>query len=161
MATLPSGETAIFAPGTLGYEWNECPDNGFQPPGLMRLSSATVDNVSRLQDYGSTYPTDQATHHLTLYRHSGGALVFSAGTVQWSWGLEKRGHMMAPAAFPADVRMQQATVNLFADMETQPASLQAGLTSREPFKRCTAPTSTIQSPLAGATIRRVSGSHHW
>jgi hypothetical protein len=27
-----------------------------------------------------------ATHHLTLYRAASGALVFGAGTVQWSWG---------------------------------------------------------------------------
>ena len=25
-----------------------------------------------------------STHHLTLYRHQSGALVFGAGTVQWS-----------------------------------------------------------------------------
>jgi hypothetical protein len=32
----------------------------------------------------------QAAHcsRATLYRHAGGALVFGAGTVQWSWGLD-------------------------------------------------------------------------
>ena len=55
----------------------------------MRLSSSTVNNVSRIQDYGNNFPSgQQATHSLTLYRHSSGALVFSAGTVQWSWGLD-------------------------------------------------------------------------
>ena len=29
-----------------------------------------------------------ANHALTLYRHASGALVFGAGTVQWSWGLD-------------------------------------------------------------------------
>ena len=28
------------------------------------------------------------THHLTLYKTPSGALVFGAGTVQWSWGLD-------------------------------------------------------------------------
>ena len=32
------GQIAIFATGTLGYEWNEAPNEG-APPGLMRLSS--------------------------------------------------------------------------------------------------------------------------
>ena len=41
-----------------------------------------------LQDYGSTYGAGTATHSLTLYRHASGALVFGAGTVQWSWGLD-------------------------------------------------------------------------
>ena len=86
--TLTPGQVATFAPGTLGYEWNEAPNEG-APPGLMRLSSATVSNVSRIQDYGNNFPSgQQATHSLTLYRHSSGALVFSAGTVQWSWGLD-------------------------------------------------------------------------
>ena len=40
------------------------------------------------QDYGSTYAPGTATHALTLYRHTSGALVFGAGTVQWSWGLD-------------------------------------------------------------------------
>ena len=45
-----------------------------------------------LQDYGHTYAPGTATHHLTLYRDTNGAgpdaLVFGAGTVQWSWGLD-------------------------------------------------------------------------
>ena len=43
---------------------------------------------SYLQDYGSTYASGTATHHLTLYRAPSGALVFGAGTVQWAWGLD-------------------------------------------------------------------------
>ena len=113
VANLAPGDVVVFAPGTLGYEWDECPSVD-APPGLMRLSSATVSNVSRLQDYGSTFPTGQvATHNLALYRHSSGALVFGAGTVQWSWGLDA---VHDNGSEPADPRIQQATVNLFADM---------------------------------------------
>ena len=53
-----------------------------------------------------------------------GALVFGAGTVQWSWGLD--GNHDRGGAAPS-VDMQQATVNLFADMGVQPATLQGGL----------------------------------
>ena len=89
IANLAPGETATLTEGTLGYEWDEDLDNGFRPAGLIDLSSTTL-SVEKLLDYGSTYgPGQQATHHLTLYRAPSGALVFGAGTVQWSWGLDK------------------------------------------------------------------------
>src|SRR5581483_11921704 len=42
IATLPAGNTATLTDGTLGYEWDEEPNNGFRPAGLMHLSSTTV-----------------------------------------------------------------------------------------------------------------------
>ena len=54
------------------------------------------------------------THKLSLYRHSSGALVFGAGTVQWSWGLD--GNHWGGSTTTVSPEMQQATVNLFADM---------------------------------------------
>ena len=65
------------------------------------------------------------THHLTIYRAPSGALVFGAGTVQWSWGLDAD-HDRQPDP-PADRNMQQATINLFADMGAQPTTLQSDL----------------------------------
>ena len=47
-------------------------------------------------------------------------LVFGAGTMRWSWGLDSN-HDSEPSI--PDVRMQQATVNLFADMGVQPFRL--------------------------------------
>ena len=108
VATLTGDQVATFPAGTLGYEWDSCPNNGVQPAGLMRLSSTTLNNLPLLQDYGSTYSSGQATHSLSLYRHSSGALVFGAGTVQWAWGLDST-HDNGSAA--ADTRMRQATVN--------------------------------------------------
>src|SRR5881396_836064 len=51
IASLSPGQTATFPVGTLGYEWDEAPDNGFAPPGLMMLSSTTPSVSSHLQDY--------------------------------------------------------------------------------------------------------------
>ena len=150
VATLAPGATATLPIGTLGYEWDEDPDNGSRPPGLVRLSSATYGVPSKLQDYGSTYAAGTATHHLTLYRHSSGALVLGAGTEQWSWGLDTN-HDFAGGA--VDVRMRQATVNLFADMNAQPSTLQPGLTSAAASSDGTPPASTITSPAAGSTIQ--------
>ena len=89
------------------------------------------------------------THKLSLYRHTSGALVFGAGTVQWSWGLDGDHWGGSTVVSP---EMQQATVNLFADMGVQPATLQAGLTTASQSSDFTAPTATITSPSNGATF---------
>ena len=82
-----------------------------------------------LVDYGSKFGSGTAVHHMTLYRAASGALVFGAGTVQWSWGLDSNhDSKFGGANEAADVRMQQATANLFADMGAQGATLQSGLT---------------------------------
>ncbi|MFZ0826002.1 MAG: N,N-dimethylformamidase beta subunit family domain-containing protein, partial [Verrucomicrobiia bacterium] len=152
VASLTSNATNTYAAGTLGYEWDETPDNGRLPAGLIRLSSTTVgasSGLQVLQDYGSLFAASPATHHLTLYRDPSGALIFGSGTVQWSWGLDSN-HDLGSA--PASPDLQQATVNLFADMGVQPASLQAGLTAASKSTDTTPPTSTIQSPASNSTF---------
>jgi N,N-dimethylformamidase beta subunit-like protein/uncharacterized protein DUF4082/cadherin-like protein/Big-like domain-containing protein/purple acid phosphatase-like protein len=149
VATLPPDGVATLPNGTLGYEWDEDLDNGHRPPGLFRLSSKTVTGVPYLQDHGSNYASGTATHALTLYRHSSGALVFGSGTVQWPWGLDSD-HDRGNA--DADPRMQQATVNLFADMRVQPGSLAAGLTPAAASTDTTPPTATVTSPSNGDTV---------
>src|SRR5262249_45280236 len=113
IATLGAGQTAVLPTGVLGFEWDVDSDNGFRPPGLVRLSSATIPNLPLLQDFGSSYAAGTDTHHLTFYRHASGAIVFSTATVQWSWGLDETHDFPGT---PIDARMRQATVNLFADM---------------------------------------------
>jgi hypothetical protein len=48
--------------------------------------------------------------------------------------------------------MQQATVNLFADMDAQPATLQAGLVATSKSTDTTPPTAAVGSPNAGAEL---------
>ncbi len=153
VASLKPGETATLGEDTLGYEWDENVDNGFRPAGLMDLSSTTTEVPEKLLDYGSTYGPGTATHHLTLYRAPSGALVFGAGTVQWSWGLD--GEHDRGTTTP-DPRMQQATVNLLADMGAQPGSLQEDLVPATQTTDTTPPTTTITSPLGGENVQ--SGS---
>ena len=87
-------------------------------------------------------------HALTLYKHSSGALVFGAGTVQWAWGLDA---VHDRAGTPSDINMRQATVNLFADMGVQPATIEGDLIATGPSTDTAAPTAVITSPTAGAT----------
>jgi hypothetical protein len=152
VATLGPGQVAVLSDNTLGYEWDEDVDNGFRPGGLIRLSSTTEAVPEKLlQGYGAygDFGPGTATHALTLYRHSSGALVFSAATVQWSWGLDAK-HDGAPSA--PDARIRQATVNLLADMSVQPITLQSDLVVAAPSQDVTRPTATITYPSNGLQV---------
>lgn len=154
VANLSAGQTATLPPGTLGYEWDEDLDNGSRPAGTFDLSTATYTlTTDLLLDYGATYGAGTATHHMTIHRAPSGALVFGAGTVQWSWGLDNNhDNSFGFNTPPANTDMQQATVNLFADMGVQPGSLQSGLLFATKSTDTTPPTSVITSPTSGATL---------
>jgi hypothetical protein len=160
-ASLTGSQTLTLSPGTgtLGYEWDTDEDNGFRPAGLVDMSSTTVSGVEKFLDYGTTTGTGTATHHLTLYKAPSGALVFGAGTVQWAWGLDNTNAWGSsgtdPSGNPPDKNMQQATVNLFADMGVQPFALlpALGLSTAVKSTDTTKPTATISSPANGATLQ--------
>ncbi|AFR29514.1 DUF4082 domain-containing protein [Arthrobacter sp. Rue61a] len=149
LASLPAGSSAALAQHTVGYESNEDIDNGFRPAGLIRLSTTVGSVPEYLQDYGNTVKPGTTTHNVTLYRAASGALVFSAGSVQWTWGLDQE-HDGNGAA--ADPRMRQAQINLFADMGVQPATRAAGLVAAAPSSDRTGPTVAVTAPANGATI---------
>lgn len=178
IATLSPGTTATLPFGTLGYEWDEAVDTGgvdqligvppartkFQPAGLIYLSTTTPaptvgapENDPELNGpqlryrSKSTAGTAAPTHHLTLYRAPSGALVFSAGTVQWSWGLDG---VHDGAATPTDPQMRQATANLLTDMGAQPRTPQPGLVVTAPSTNMIPPVTTIDAP-APATVLHV------
>ncbi len=156
VAQTAAGKTASLVQNYLGYEWDESPDNGFRPAGLIHLSSTTlpaskVDGDGGIQtyllDYGVNVGAYAATHNLSLYRYPGsGALVFGAGTAFWVWGLDSDHDTGLDNTTPTDPNVQQATVNLFADMGVQPQMLQSGLVAATMSTDTTAPHSTINSP---------------
>ena len=121
---------------------------------MIRLSATTVSTQYLLQGLDLTFGEGSADHHLTLYRHPSGALVFGAGTVQWSWALD--GAHLDGTHFggvsSSDARAEQAMVNLFADMGAQPASLRAGLRLATATTDSTLPTSVITSPSDGDVL---------
>ena len=141
-------------PSTLGYEWDEDARQrlpaGRPDPTCRRPRSAT----SPRSCWTTARPTapGTATHSLTLYRAPSGALVFGAGTVQWSWGLDGDHDRGATPRRRRGCSRRRSTC--FADMGAQPATLQSGLVAGDasrPTRR--APTSTITSPAAGAQRR--------
>ena len=153
-ALAPGHEPERSRPSTLGYEWDVDADNGFRPAGAVQaLLDHGVSGLEVFTDYGSTVKQGgTATHNLTMYKAPSGARVFNAGTVQWSWGLDDSN----PDGNAADRNMQQATVNLFADLGSQPATLRPGLVAAAATTDTTAPTATRQRRRrpASPTARR-------
>ncbi len=150
VANLQPGQTATLQQNYLGYEWDQSPDNGWRPAGLIELSSTTLPVDQYLLDYGTVTGTATATHNLTLYRAPSGALVFGAGTVYWAWGLDQNHDLEAT---PVDPRVKQAMVNLLADMGIQPGTLEAGLVSATQSTDTTKPVSSITAPNDGTALK--------
>lgn len=149
VAELQEGDTYNLVQNLLGYEWDSDVENGFRPAGLINLSLSTVAVNTYLRDYGSTIGDAVVNHSLTMYRAESGALVFGAGTVFWSWGLNAN-HQGAET--PTDRNVQQAMVNMFADMGIQPTTLDASLILATQSTDTAKPTSTITSPTIGASF---------
>ena len=152
IANLGAGQVATLTGNDLTYEWDEDLDNGFRPPGLIRLTSTTDTNADVIQDYGSTYAPGTATHAYTLYRAPSGALVFASGACRPAWNFSDVHDLSLSSQSAADLRVQQAMVNLLADMGVQPVTLQAGLVPASASTDTTPPTSTITAPAAGAQL---------
>jgi N,N-dimethylformamidase beta subunit-like, C-terminal/Concanavalin A-like lectin/glucanases superfamily/Bacterial Ig-like domain/Bacterial Ig domain/Calx-beta domain len=151
VASMSAGQTATLGQYIVGYETDEDLDNGFRPAGLITMSTTPFSTSSHVVvPWGTEVGPGSSTHKITLYRAASGALVFGSGTIQWPWGLDGN-HNNTPTT--PDVNMQQATVNLFADMGAQPGSLQTGLAAATRSTDATAPTSTITSPASGAVLQ--------
>jgi len=135
VASLSSGATRALAGSSLGYEWDFDQYQASYPPGRVEMSSTVLDGK---------------THHLSLYRHTSGALVFGAGTVQWSWGLDGT-HDRGGSTPSAD--MQQASVNLLAEMGAQPGTPQPGITVVAATGDVTPPVTTIGFPANGGSVQ--------
>jgi hypothetical protein len=153
VANLTGSQTLALGQSVLGYEWDEDVDNGARPAGLFDLSATTQTVTQKVFSYDDDdsggVSSGTATHSLTLYRANSGALVFGAGTVQWSWGLD--GVHDGTATTP-DLNMKQATVNLLADMNAEPGTLQAGLVAATASTDHSAPTTAITAPAVGASV---------
>ena len=88
MATLAPGTVGTLPQGVLGYEWDSDVDNGARPAGPVRRVVDHAAGVADARRLRSHWASGTATHSMTEYRASSGALVFSAGTIDWSWGLD-------------------------------------------------------------------------
>ena len=153
----PAGQTLhARRPSTLGYEWDVDADNGFRPAGpsgCRRRRSAAVEVFT---DYGSTTDAQRHRHaqHDDVPRAERRAGVRRRHRAV---GLGPRRRRTRPAT-PADRNMQQATVNLFADMGAQPATLQSR-PRRRPPRRPTRRRRPRRSPRRPRTRHRRHQRH--
>jgi hypothetical protein len=144
LARLGPGAARTFGPGLLGYEFDYDAVNRARPAGLVLASD----------DSGST---PGAHHHISEYRAPSGALVFGAGTIQWNWGLDDLHQRSGTGATAKpDRRIQQATLNVLADMHAIASTPMRGLQPATPSTDTTAPTLAIDSlhaSVVGEQIR--------
>ena len=166
VANLQPGERFVSIKGMLGHEWDSDIDNNFRPPGLFQLSSTTVTNTNYCA-YPGGCQSATATHNAVIYRHESGALVFGSGTLQWAWGLdahhdtetgvppERQNGLSTRVGYDPngpDRNIQQATLNLFADMGVHPTTMQPDLVPATASTDVTPPTSSIETPSEGASV---------
>jgi hypothetical protein len=152
VASLAAGTSASVGASLVGYESNEDVDNGFRPAGLFRMSTTTGPTPQYLQDYGSVAVAGTTTHSITMYKAASGARVFSAGTVQWSWGLDSDHDYPGAGPVAVSPQVQQATINVLADMDAQPTTLMAGMVAASKTTDTTAPTVVVSAPAVNATV---------
>jgi len=148
--SVANGAGASIGSNLIGWEWDGVPSGtgsqanapyvSRQPSGVKRLTETNLlaspppgHEIEYLQDaghrYAATPPAGQSPNvHAVTYRAGSGALVFSAGTIQWSWGLGPHfletfmGNYQQPPVSSVDSRIQQATYNILADGGVRPAS---------------------------------------
>jgi YD repeat-containing protein len=136
---ISQGESTTIDSKINGWEWDSIPAQAQylsrEPSGVKRVSGTDVGTAPSppewIQDegllYSSTPPPGQpSTVSAVKYKAASGALVFAAGTIQWSWGLaphylDKPSESYEdPPVDLSDPRIQQATYNIFADGGVEP-----------------------------------------
>ncbi len=90
--------------GLLGYEYDGVWNNGQTPPNLHILALSPVVNTYKEKQIAAT----------AYYRAASGALVFDAGSIWWSWGLDDLSPPGAPQ--PNRLKGNQAIENLTANI---------------------------------------------
>ena len=132
VANLLPGQSTQLARYALGFEWDPEQVSTAYPASRITLSSTSLGGL---------------THHMELYR-KGSSLVFSAGSIQWSWALDNDNGTIdnvAPAA-------RQATANLLAEMGAVPGTPDPALIVPTPSGDLTPPVSTLIAPVPGSLV---------
>ena len=93
--------------------------NSTTAPGRLALFGSRRPSIRVPFSFRTTAPPMLLDPQPTVFRCTGPAVehsVFGAGTARWGWGLDS----VHDGSSPTDSRIQQATVNLLADMGVQP-----------------------------------------
>lgn len=138
VAALTAGQTWTSPPSILGFEYDTYGPDGVTAAGAKafiadpRADAAFCSDATHtitgllLTDAGAAYGNGDVTHRMVVYPAASGAMVWGAGTVNWTWGLEPTS--AGPTANQSDV-IKQASINVLADMGAFPATIQPGMTT--------------------------------
>ena len=146
---LQFGQKFRSSVGLIGYECDVFVDDCHRPIGLVTLSTTSMTITdSLLRDYGAHYDGNGTVEHqLVLYRHQSidgiSALVLRAGTIQFTFALAPHDGQVVSI----DPSIQQATINMLANIYIQPLSLKGKLHLASPSTDSKPPVSTIILPL--------------
>ncbi|MFG1872161.1 N,N-dimethylformamidase beta subunit family domain-containing protein [Micromonospora arborensis] len=144
VATLGAGQMWTSPGQILGFEWDTYGPGGLSGSGGAYLADPHPDAVY-CSDVTYTIPSGQlltgagdeydssgtATHRLVVHPGGGGSLIFGAGTINWSLGVDNS-NTYQQGADNTSVVIQQATINMLTDMGAAPATLMSGLTAPTP-----------------------------
>jgi len=89
-------------PGLVGYEFDKTFANGVSPVGLVKLSASPVTDGAGVR----------GTQNAGVYTAPSGAIVFSAGTIYWSWKIDDNEYQH----HGTDARVQRMTANILNKM---------------------------------------------
>ena len=100
----------------VGYEWDAVVDNGASPNGLTILSQSPTNATTIAPNLPPG--TNPSISNAVRYTAASGAKVFSAGSIQFSWGLDSTG--VSP---PRESRgIKQLMINVLSDMGASPVT---------------------------------------
>jgi len=113
------------APGTstkigsnlVGWEWDARVANGAEPAGTTTLAASPVTG-DLIQNFGQDVTPGSTVSTMVKYKAASGATVVTTGTNWWNRGLARNPSNEGEP----DLRIQQATTNILADMGALPAT---------------------------------------
>lgn len=164
-------EVAALASGSwtspsqiLGFEWDTYGPAGVSttaaaymaaPHAQARYCSTVTHSVSSgllLTDAGDVYDAaGTATHRLVVHPGGGTSIAFGTGTVNWALGVDNA-NTYQQGSDNTSLVLQQATVNMLADMGAAATTLMPGLTQPTPVTWfVTATPATARSSAVAAT----------
>ncbi len=101
----------------VGWEWDARVANGAEPAGAKTLAASPVTG-NLIQNFGKNQTPGSTVSTMVKYKAASGATVVTTGTNWWNRGLARNPSNEGEP----DLRIQQATTNILADMGALPAT---------------------------------------
>lgn len=123
--------TSVAVQGIVGFEADEiAPTQPAESTAVLAQYTFNIDGA-RADDNGESYNGNgDLNWGVVSQRYASGAVVVGFGTCQWAWGLDNT-HDRGGGY--ANTTIQQATLNLFADLGAEPVTTSAWLTAPTPL----------------------------